>query len=140
MAARLMAKIGCEGNTPLTLDGQGWSMKYNLLWDKVLALGLMPDSFYAAETASYIPRMNAYGLPLDSRSDYTKSDWLCWCAALADDASVRTALLAPLARTLRETQSRVPFSDWYNTKTGNYVHFIARSVQGGVFAPMLRKA
>jgi len=138
MAGRLMAKIGSEGNTPLTLDGQGWSMKYNLLWDKVLGLGLMPDSFYAAETASYLPRMNAYGLPLDSRSDYTKSDWICWTAALADDPAVRTALLAPIARTLRETQSRVPFSDWYNTKSGHYVHFIARSVQGGVFAPMLR--
>ena len=45
---------------------------------------------------------------------------------------------APIARMLRETPSRVPFSDWYDTKTGVYEHFIARSVQGGVFAPMLR--
>lgn len=139
MAQRLLDKIGCEGNTPLTLDGQGWSMKYNLLWDKILDLGLLPDSFYAAETASYVPRINAYGLPLDSRSDYTKSDWLCWCAAMADDPAVRAALIAPLARTLRETESRVAFSDWYNTKTGHCVHFIGRSVQGGVFALMLRK-
>ena len=140
MADRLLEKIGCEGNTPLTLEGKGWSQKYNLLWDKVLNLGLLPDSFYEAELRSYLPRINKYGLPLDSRSDYTKSDWLCWCAAMADDPEVRTALLAPLARTIRETESRVPFSDWYNTKTGHYVHFIARSVQGGVFAPMLRKA
>ena len=45
MAEHLLRKIGDKGNTPLTLDGQGWSMKYNLLWDKVLGLGLMPESF-----------------------------------------------------------------------------------------------
>ena len=140
MADRLLAKIGSNGNTPLTLEGAGWSQKYNLLWDKVLNLGLLPDSFYEAELRSYLPRINKFGLPLDSRSDYTKSDWICWCAAMADDPEVRSALLAPIARTIRETESRVPFSDWYNTKTGHYVHFIARSVQGGVFAPMLRKA
>ena len=137
MAEHLLEKIGDKGNTPLTLDGQGWSMKYNLLWDKVLGLSLMPESFYAAETASYLPRINTYGLPLDSRADYTKSDWICWTARMADDAAVRTALIAPIAKELRETTSRVPFSDWYDTKTGRYVAFIARSVQGGIFALML---
>ena len=137
MAEHLLEKIGDKGNTPLTLDCQGWSMKYNLLWDKVLGLGLMPESFYAAETASYLPRINTYGLPLDSRADYTKSDWICWTARMADDAAVRTALIAPIAKELRETTSRVPFSDWYDTKTGRYVAFIARSVQGGIFALML---
>ena len=121
MAEHLLEKIGDKGNTPLTLDGQGWSMKYNLLWDKVLGLG----------------RINTYGLPLDSRADYTKSDWICWTARMADDAAVRTALIAPIAKELRETTSRVPFSDWYDTKTGRYVAFIARSVQGGIFALML---
>jgi len=137
MAQRFLEKVGCNGNTPLALTGEGWSMKYNLLWDKVMNLNLLPGEFYAAETAGYLPRMNRYGLPLDSRADYTKSDWICWCAAMAEDPEVRAALLAPIARTLRETTSRVPFSDWYDTKTGRYVHFIARSVQGGVFAPFL---
>ena len=138
MAARFADTVGLEGNTALTLDGQGWSMKYNLLWDKVLNLGLLPEGFYDAETRSYLPRVNRYGLPLDSRADYTKSDWICWTAALAEDMEVRQALLAPIARMLEETTSRVPFSDWYDTKTGRYQAFIARSVQGGVFAPMLR--
>lgn len=138
MAQRFMQRVGSAGNTPLTLDGNGWSMKYNLLWDRVLGLGLLPDSFYDAETHSYLPRVNRYGLPLDSRADYTKSDWICWTAALADDPQVRAALIAPIARMLRETDSRVPFSDWYDTKTGRMEHFIARSVQGGIFALMLR--
>ena len=138
MAARLLEKMGDKGNTPLTLDGQGWSMKYNLLWDKVLDLGLLPREFYDAELASYLPRINRYGLPLDSRADYTKSDWICWVAAMADDPATRTALLAPVARMLRESHSRVPFSDWYDTKTGRYMAFLARSVQGGVLALLLR--
>ena len=137
MAAHLLEKFGDKGNTPLTLDGQGWSMKYNLLWDKVLHLGLLPDSFYAAETASYLPRINTYGLPLDSRADYTKSDWICWTARMADDPAVRAALIAPVAKELHETTSRVPFSDWYDTKTNRLVAFIGRSVQGGLFALML---
>lgn len=138
MAQRMMACIGSDGSTPLSLDGTGWSQKYNLLWDKVLDLHLLPDCFYANEIASYLPRNNVYGLPLDSRAVYTKSDWICWTAAMADHMDHRRALLAPVARYLRETTTRVPFSDWYDTKTGRYVHFIARSVQGGVFAPMLR--
>ena len=137
MAARFLEKMGEQGNTPLTLDGQGWSMKYNLLWDRVLNLGLLPESFYRAETRSYLPRLNRYGLPLDSRADYTKSDWICWVAAMSDEPEVRRAILAPVARMLRETTSRVAFSDWYDTKTGRYQAFIGRSVQGGVMAPML---
>ena len=138
MASRFLEKMGEAGSTPLTLDGRGWSMKYNLLWDRVLGLGLLPDHFYQAELQSYLPRINRYGLPLDSRATYTKSDWICWVAAMADDLPTRQALVAPIARMLRETGSRVPFSDWYDTKTGRYQAFIARSVQGGIYAPMLR--
>lgn len=140
MARRLTAKIGAKGDTPLTLDGKGWSMKYNLLWDRVLGLGLFTDAFYDAETASYVKRIERYGLPLDSRADYTKSDWICWTAALSADREYRRAMLEPMAAYLRETTTRVPFSDWYDTKTGRYEHFIARSVQGGLFALMLKHA
>ena len=100
-------------------------------------LGLMPKALYKRETESYVPRMNEYGLPLDSRADYTKSDWMMWCAAMAQDEETRKQIIAPLAKYLRETKTRVPFSDWYDTKSGDYVAFIARSVQGGVFMPML---
>ena len=83
--------------------------------------------------------MNAYGLPLDSRADYTQSDWLVWSASMAQSPDVFQALIAPLARYLRETATRVPFSDWYDTKTGRFVAFIGRSVQGGVYMPLLKK-
>lgn len=123
--------------TALTFDGAGWSMKYNLVWDLALGLGLLPRDFYRRESESYLPRLNEYGLPLDSRADYTKSDWQIWSACLAQDNATFRRLIAPLAHYLRATPTRVPFSDWYNTKTGAFVEFIARSVQGGVYMPML---
>ncbi len=136
MAENWLCRVG-EGATPLTFDGQGWSMKYNLAWDLVLHLNLLPERFYRAETESYLSRMNRYGLPLDSRADYTKSDWLAWCAAMARDIDKRKRLLHPLALYLRESATRVPFSDWYDTRSGDFIQFIARSVQGGLFMPML---
>lgn len=139
MADSWLERAKGEHNTALTFDGNGWSMKYNLVWDLVLGLNLLPEAFYQAETESYLPLINEFGLPLDSRADYTKSDWLVWVAAMSADKEVFAKLIAPLAHYLRTTSTRVPFSDWYDTKTGRYVAFIARSVQGGVYMPMLTK-
>ena len=40
---------------------------------------------------------------------------------------------------MAESPSRVPFGDWYDAKTGRIEHFFNRTVQGGVFAPLLKK-
>ena len=138
MAQSWLKRARTDDATALTFDGNGWSMKYNLAWDQVLGLDLLPQAFYDRETRSYLNRMNEYGLPLDSRADYTKSDWLVWSASMAQSPEVFRALIAPLTRYLRETTTRVPFSDWYDTKTGRFVAFIARSVQGGVYMPLLK--
>ncbi len=129
-----------KAGTYLTFEQVGWSMKYNLVWDKLFGLDLLPADFYRAETASYLPHVNEFGLPLDSRADYTKSDWILWTAAMAEDPKVFKALVAPVAHYLRATPSRVPFSDWYFTSTGKYRAFIGRSVQGGLYMPLLAEA
>ena len=126
-----------DGSTYLTFDKTGWSMKYNLAWDKALGLELLPESFYREETKSYLPRMNRYGLPLDSRATYTKSDWMVWCAAMDPDGDVSAKIYQCIADFLKETTDRVPFSDWYFTDAGVHKEFIARSVQGGLFMPFL---
>ena len=110
-----------------------WSLKYNLVWDKLWKSGLFSDEVYEKELAYYKKKANRYGTPLDSRAAYTKSDWILWCAAMDNTA----ALIQPVAAYLKETKTRVPFSDWYQTDSGRYCYFIARSVQGGIFMPML---
>ncbi len=139
MAASVYKRAKCDGYTALTLDGQGWSIKYNAVWDVLFGFGLFEDAFFTNEVAHYRKHCNTYGVPLDTRADYTKSDWILWAASMGTAEDVE-ALSAPLARYLAETTTRKPFSDWYNTKTGIFCAFIARSVQGGLFMPLLRRA
>jgi len=139
MAESWLRRADMGGYTALTFEKVGWSQKYNLVWDKLFGWNLLPDSFYQSELASYLPHINEFGLPLDSRAAYTKSDWTMWIAAMTEDRTVFDALCAPLAHYLRERRSPVPFSDFYDTVDGVYVHFVARSVQGGTFMPLLVK-
>jgi Domain of unknown function (DUF4965)/Domain of unknown function (DUF1793)/Domain of unknown function (DUF5127)/Domain of unknown function (DUF4964) len=122
----------------LAFDKPGtWSQKYNLVWDMLLGMDLFPSSVRKTEMAFYLQHLNQYGLPLDNRADYTKLDWELWTATLTDDPSQFTALMDPIAKWLRETPTRVPLGDWYDTKTGVALHFQARSVVGGVFVKAL---
>lgn len=136
MADSWVKRADVGGYTSLSFNGDGWSMKYNLVWDKLLGLNLLPEDFYRREIASYIPRMEKYGLPLDSRAPYSKTDWILWTAAMADSQTF-PKFVAPVANYLRESDSRVPFSDYYDTQSGRYEKFIARSVQGGLYMPLL---
>jgi hypothetical protein len=114
-----------------------WSQKYNLVWDKILNYNLFPTKVRETETAYYLTRINTYGVPLDSRADYTKLDWEIWTATLADKSADFQSIIAPIYKWTNETPTRVPLTDWYDTRTGKQVGFQARSVVGGVFIKAL---
>lgn len=113
------------------------SQKYNLVWDDLLGLGLFSQEIKRREIAYYLKVQNSLGLPLDSRKDYTKLDWITWSAALATDRRDFERLVTPVARFLSESPDRVPTSDWYGTKDARVVGFVARPVVGGVFLRLL---
>lgn len=121
----------------LAFDRPGtWSQKYNMIWDKVFNLNIFPSVIAETELAFYLTQMNKYGLPLDSRETYTKSDWIFWIACLGDDTTF-ARLTAPLYKYANETESRVPISDWHDTHHGRMMNFKARSVVGGYYMKML---
>jgi hypothetical protein len=114
-----------------------WSQKYNLVWDDLLGYNLFPTSVREAEMKFYMTKLNRYGLPLDSRADYTKLDWSVWTATLATTPEQFNAIIDRIYRWTNEGPSRVPLTDWYDTKTGKQIGFQARSVVGGVFIKAL---
>lgn len=120
-------------------EADTWSLKYNLIWDKIFDSNLFSKKVYETEFAWYIKKVNKYGVPLDNRADYSKSDWLCWCAAMTESQEQVDKLIHPIADYLENTKSRIPFGDWYDTVTGKYEHFIGRSVQGGIYMPIFKR-
>lgn len=124
---------------PITWDADEgtFSLKYNLAFDKIFRLGLFPQELLEREVDCYLARQNEFGAPLDNRETYTKSDWLVWAASLTDDSEKRKKLLAKLGYYLKNSPDRVPFGDWFDTVSGKYLHFRARSVQGGCFILLL---
>lgn len=143
-AAKTMAEswfreaCNADGTTRLAFDRPDtFSLKYNIIWDKLLSLGLFDKSIIETECKTYREKALKYGTPLDSREVYTKSDWLMWCAAFNDSKADFEKAIKPMWDFYNETPNRVPMTDWYNTDDGTKRAFQHRTVQGGLWIKLL---
>lgn len=127
-----------------TLLSYEWRSSYGLLYntypDKLLNLGIIPEELFAMQSEWYPTVSQIFGIPLDNRHSYTKSDWEMWTAATCSP-STRRLFVNALSYWLNYTTTDRPFSDLHETiDSGSYpvspgpIYFNARPVVGGHFS------
>ncbi len=116
---------------------KSWSQKYNLVWDRILGLNVFPPSVARDEVAYYKKVMLPYGVPLDSRTHLTKTDWSIWSATMAEDQGDFEAIVSPIYDYLNATTARDPIADSYQTDKIRSGGMHARPVVGGFFIKLL---
>ena len=98
--------------------------------------GFVPKHIYQMQSDWYHAVRQKYGLPLDSRHLYAKTDWEFFAMAVAAP-KVRGEILQSVAKWLNETVTDRPFTDLHETEGGGGYpgpNFFARPVVGGHFA------
>jgi hypothetical protein len=137
--AEFWMKTAADGNHyRIAFDkANTWSQKYNLVWDKLLDLNIFPAKVAADEVAYYKTALQPFGVPLDSRTKLTKTDWSLWIATLADNRADFEAIVSPIYDYLHRTTNRQPLVDSYITDKIGSDGMHARPVVGGLFIKML---
>ena len=83
--------INSEASPPHTnlayQEPDSHGLLYNLYADKLLGLNFVPQSVYDMQSNFYPTVAQTYGVPLDTRDVYTKSDWEMWVAAISSPST-----------------------------------------------------
>lgn len=129
-----------DGSCRLAFDRPDtFSMKYNAVWDKLFGTEIFNPSVIQSELNSNFAHVNPYGMPLDNRATYTKSDWLVWVATMMESREDFERFIEPLWKAYNYSPSRIPMTDWYDTVTSVVRGFRHRSVMGGIFIKLMEK-
>ncbi|KAL7623151.1 hypothetical protein AAE478_006832 [Parahypoxylon ruwenzoriense] len=139
--------INSAANPPHTTlsygDADSHGLLYNLYANSLLGFGedFVPKSVYDMQSDFYPTVALDYGIPLDTRHTYTKTDWMLWCAAIASEET-RDTFIRLVAGWIDSTPTNMPLTDLYDAATGDYpggLRFTARPVAGGHFALLALK-
>ena len=124
----------------LTFDNNdSWSLKYNMVWDDLLGLNLFSQETKDKETALYKQKMLTYGIPLDCRENFSKTDWQMWIGLLDKGGELEKEIIERIWKMANDTKDRVPFTDWYYCTNAGLRGFRNRTVQGGLFINLLAR-
>ena len=139
-AEQLSSYRTSSGYLPFSLDQPDrWSLKYNLVWDLLFDFHLFEADLYEAETQKYRRELDPYGIPIDNRKHFAKTDWMLWAACLDKTGENIDLFSIRICRFLRETEDKQCFSDWYDSVLAKGCGFCHRSVQGGLWMPVLKR-
>ncbi|KAK3305377.1 uncharacterized protein B0T15DRAFT_195150 [Chaetomium strumarium] len=133
--------INSQANPPHTTlsygDNDSHGLLYNIYADKLLNLNFVDQSIFDMQSNFYPTVASEYGVPLDTRHTWTKSDWEMFAAAVASE-STRDMFISKLANWVGTTSTDRAMTDLYDAVTGAYPAngptFVARPVMGGMFA------
>ncbi|GAA5914563.1 hypothetical protein JCM6882_000420, partial [Rhodosporidiobolus microsporus] len=139
-----LTEEGGKRHAKLSYQDEGsWGLLYNLFGDRFLNLNLFDPELYKQQSGWYKSKAERYGVPLDSRHAWTKSDWEVFAAASATDPEERELFFDLLVKYLRGGKVDAGFPDLYETPTADFpgchnldspIYFISRPVVGGHFA------
>jgi hypothetical protein len=117
-------------------DNNSHGILYNLYADRLLNLNFVDQEIYDMQSAFYPTIALEYGVPLDTRHTWTKSDWEIFAAAVASN-STRDMFIQKLAHWVANSSTNRPMTDLFDASTGGFPDgptFVARPVVGGMFA------
>lgn len=123
---------------------ESWKTPYNLFPDVLLGLGTFSDEAYRMGSDFFSSVRGEFGVALDSRQDWAKSDWNMWLAGTFDP-STRDEFVDDLWAYMTNGKHNWPFSDRYvsTSKHGNEpgtpILCRARPTVGGHFALLALK-
>ncbi len=125
---------------PLTYDSDQstFSQKYNMAYDVLFNFGIFSKEMREKEVDCCLAHAGKLSVPLDSRCDLTKTDWILHVCTLTDNRQKQHDLYKGIVEFLHTSSCRVPFSDLYHTETGIIKDFQNRTVQGGIFILLLK--
>lgn len=129
--------VNTDGSYRLAFDiPDSFSLKYNAIWDLLWKTNLFPKEFYIGEISRYFKEASYYGIPLDSREKYTKSDWTLWSACMGSYEEFEK-IVDLMWQAYNTMHKRCPMPDWYYVDTSEPQMFQNRTVQGGLFLKLL---
>jgi hypothetical protein len=113
-----------------------WTTAFNLYPDALLKLNTFNTTAFSMMSSFYPTVRSPGGVPLDSRLDWTKTDWNLWAAATSSKET-SDMFINDLHAYLANGLNTAPFSDRYHVNTnsgaviGQSFDYRARPVVGG---------
>ncbi|KAJ6479162.1 hypothetical protein DFH09DRAFT_1215072, partial [Mycena vulgaris] len=120
-----------------------FGLMYNLLFDKLLKLDVLPPAIYTqASSSNQAIKEQPFGFPLSSdSSSNTRSDWTLFSAAAAPDIATRDLLISAVRQRASSNGTTGPFSTLYSVTNGagagvgaNISNGFASPAQGAMFS------